>query len=557
LVFFRRVGILEVGLGTLLTTHPENPVNHLVWYLFFAGLAAHASMVCLHFSRMWNAEHFQFFPVALIATGILAYSRRADVVRNATIPRSIVVWGGMTVVFATIFVASLLGLALTGWLSFVAFLALMVYASYGSGGLWSSLPIFIMLLVIKPLPTFLENPLTIGMQKFASLFAGSLLNILGVMHFQQGVVLVLVGKSFMAEEACSGIRSLFSSIVAIVFLGLMNRYHLLRHVLNILQTILWVVVFNAFRIAVVVYIEAAYDFSIAEGWKHELFGYVIFFVIFGTVLSTDRLLAAIVLPRNHDHVDDPETMPKRWSDALVWPGASGSAVALAAIFSVITILSIRMLFMVPDYTISFAEPLMAAEREFLPAEIEGWSVEHFRHINRPEHDLQGSDSYVWDLKKGDRRIKISLDGSFNDFHDLSWCYTALGWSCISNRFYSTIEERAKGIQLPDSELTQLDLDKLSGETGTVLFSAVDKLGDVVVPPPQFGQETTLFVKQSIVHALRFAVGQQTDAGLRATTFVAPVSTVQLVYTPTEPIKEEELKVSSEAFRRYWIGLSCH
>jgi exosortase len=111
-----------------------------------------------------------------------------------------------------------------------------------------------MLLVIRPVPGSLEQLLTINMQKVASTLAGNILNIMGVLHYKQGVVLKLVGQSFMAEEACSGVRSLFSSITAIVFLGLMNRYHWSRHLFNVMQTIMWVVVLNAFRIAVVVYV---------------------------------------------------------------------------------------------------------------------------------------------------------------------------------------------------------------------------------------------------------------------------------------------------------------
>ncbi len=143
-------------------------------------------------------------PGCLGCRGVLAYSHRGDIVRNATAPRMQFVWIGLIAIVLGLTIASLLGLALTGWLSFLAFLAIMIYASYGSRGAVGLGPCLHHVVVIKPLPTFLEQTLTIGMQKIASLFAGCLLNMMGVMHFQQGVVLVLVGKSFMAEEACSG-----------------------------------------------------------------------------------------------------------------------------------------------------------------------------------------------------------------------------------------------------------------------------------------------------------------------------------------------------------------
>jgi len=96
-------------------------------------------------------------------------------------------------------------------------------------------------------------------------------------------------------------------------------------------------------------------------------------------------------------------------------------------------------------------------------------------------------------------------------------------------------------------MTRLDLRKLSGETGVVMFSAIDKGGEVVVPPPEFGQETGVFIQQAIINKLRYAIGMQTQDGLRATTFVPPVSTVQLVYMPTEPANEEELNELKKLF----------
>jgi hypothetical protein len=83
--------------------------------------------------------------------------------------------------------------------------------------------------------------------------------------------------------------------------------------------------------------------------------------------------------------------------------------------------------------------------------------------------------------------------------------------------------------------------KKTGETGIVFFTAVDRGGKIVVPPPQLTRETWLFLQDSIVNGLRFAVGLHTADGLRATTFSAPVSNIQLVVMPDESLTKDEIK----------------
>ncbi len=522
-------------------------MNYLVWILLASGVAAHATMVWLHFSRMWHAEHFQFFPVALIATAVLAYSRRTDIVAAATLPLKWVVWIWAGIIGVTSLFAALLGFALTSWLSFIAFMALLVYATYGWGGLKASLPIWLMLLIIKPVPTFLEQFLTINMQKGASSLAGNLLNMMGIVHYQQGVVLKLVNKAFLAEEACSGIRSLFSSLAAITFLGFMNRYHWFRHLINILQTCVWVVVLNAFRIAAVVYVEDQTSFSIASGFAHDMFGYLIFFAIFGLVLSTDRLLAAVVVPAIHDSPENVEGMPQHWTEAFNWPGGFVDGVVFSATFLLVFVLSIRMVTRVPDYRPLFGEPLPVAEQDFIPLEFDGWQRVDFEYLRRTEHDLQGAESYVWTLQKDDKIIKLSLDGSFTEFHDLVWCYSALGWNYKQDRHYTPVADRAQGIQLPDGEYTHLSLDKNTGETQHVIFSAIDRKGVLVVPPPVVDQDLVRFITEMLRDAARYAFGLKSKDDLRTSTFDGPLSNIQLVYTPRDPIDEEELAELKKLF----------
>ena len=534
----------------------------MIWILLFVGLLAHATLLLAHFQWMWNAEHFQFFPVALMAAAYLAYKRRGLLWQHKTnydsdgrvlpmrLPssRGWVVSAGLALVSITLFFALVLQYPLVGWHCFLAFTAILLIGSYGMHGVWAMMPVYVVLLVIKPLPQFLEQPLTIRMQQTATQLASFLLDLVGLLHYKQGVVLVSVGKSFMAEEACSGIRSLFSSITAIVFWGLLNRYSWRRTCINVVQTVFWVLVFNAIRIAIVIYVEERFGFSIATGWRHDLLGFLIFLFIFGMVLSMDQLLASLIEPHFIGDADETieesrQHIPKiGWMEWLRWAGNRTSLIAWCALFGLIALFGGQMLFMRPDGVFGnrYAERLAAPDKEVLPDELSGWKLEGFEHVTRPEQDLQGSDSFVWTYRDRAERVIVSMDGSFNDYHNLQVCYWAIGWQVKSDAFYTPITKRIRNEVDESGEFTLLRLDKATGEQGLVIFSAIDRRGDIVPKPLVAISDKLIFLMDRFENTLRLAVGLAPKASQRLTTFVPPVSTIQMVYMPSHSIEETDV-----------------
>jgi exosortase len=541
----------------------------MIWVLLVTGLLAHATMLWLHFTRMWSAEHFQYFPVALIAAGYLATQQRHQLGlldkkfkstnslnKSKSTGNPWVTFAALMTVFLFLVIAVVLNLALTGWFAFLLFLAAIIYAGHSWLGLRIMLPVFILLLVIKPLPGFTEQSVTIGMQKIASNLASQMLDLMGIVHSKQGIVIHLATKSFMAEEACSGIRSLFSSITAIVFWGFMFRYPLIRHLLNVAQTIAWVLVWNAIRIAIVVAIEDRAHFSLASGLAHDALGLLIFFVIFGMVLSTDQLLGSAMDRVSLDDADERDESNESGAiepqfaltEFLKWPYSKSYAIALSVCFCVLAFVSFRLLFLIPDYKDSFAAGELSPPTETdLSSEIRGWKTQSFEHIHREQDYLQGRDSYVWRLMRSESEVLLSIDGTFAEFHDLAWCYSSLGWNCDSDRNYTSIQDVANGVIDPTGEYSIIRLSKLTGETGIVLFTSLDQNGQIVVPPPMLGRETGVFVWQSFNNALRYVFGLNAEEGLRATTFVPPVSNIQLVYYPASQVSDSELQEITELF----------
>ena len=523
-------------------------------------------MVLSQFAFMWGSETYQFFPVAIGAAVTMLYARSHEL-QKITIDKTDSDDGTFSlppnVYLITVALAlnvSLLMFARTvqsswlGWISLILFLSTIAYSLFGWSGWKIVFPTLVVLLAIRPVPELLELTVTVGMQQFASKISSWLLDAIGILHYRQGTVLVLANQLFMAEEACSGIRSLFSSVTAILVWGLMNRYHWFRNVLNVVQTIFWVIVFNALRITVVVWVEHSTDFSIASGWKHDIVGLIVFFLIFATTLSTNQLMG-IYAPIPDEFVDDRDdssatelaadnpSSRTATTSSLQWNGSAGSAIFWCSVFGVLAIASLRLSYLDYNYqynSISTEQSLTQPESAFLPSRIDEWQTISFEHEHRSERHNMGSDSYIWKLvNTNGKAVLVSIDGVFDDYHELAVCYDGLGWDVSREVFYAKDSEQADDSEPVSPKLTRLDLKKRTGETGLVLFTAVDKNGGIVLPQPSKATDLLTSFNEKAIGTFRALIGKQAFSGSREAFFLPPVSTIQMVYQPTTAITEED------------------
>ncbi|MEI6342282.1 MAG: exosortase/archaeosortase family protein [Verrucomicrobiota bacterium] len=73
--------------------------------------------------------------------------------------------------------------------------------------------------VAVPIPKFFWNPVVFGLQHFVASLNVEALNLLGIPAIQQNHVIQLPNTTVGVDEACSGVRSLQSSIMAALFIG--------------------------------------------------------------------------------------------------------------------------------------------------------------------------------------------------------------------------------------------------------------------------------------------------------------------------------------------------
>ncbi len=245
-------------------------------------------------NRMWSSGHYQYFPVLLALVAYLIYSRRESLQSQATQPTAWVSAIGLVSVALLALAAHLLYSGFVGIVATVLACWVVVYAIFGSGGLRSVGTVLSLLVFAVPLPLSLDQSLIVKMQFWASQIAAQLLDGLGIMHFRQGVILVTEKSQFMTEEACSGIRSLFSSLTFVCVLSVMQHHHWARAIFNLLQTIIWVILGNAVRVAAVVILADYVSPWFATGAGHEILGMAVFLFILMMVVSTDALVSMVL-----------------------------------------------------------------------------------------------------------------------------------------------------------------------------------------------------------------------------------------------------------------------
>lgn len=141
-----------------------------------------------------------------------------------------------------------------------------------------------------PIPTVIYNRITFPLQLFASRVAEwSLGAIFNIPVIREGNVLELASQKLSVAEACSGIRSLLS----LSFLSLVYAYFFDNKV-----WMRWALFFGVLPIAIlanagrvtITGILSEYNTELAQGFFHELEGFIIFAIAFGMLFLLHLLI---------------------------------------------------------------------------------------------------------------------------------------------------------------------------------------------------------------------------------------------------------------------------
>ncbi len=485
-------------------------------------------MLLVYARLMWARGHYQFFPLLMAVSLWLLHGRISSTKNEGGQPRltiGLLCGDLMLVAAATVLYSSLLA-----FLSFLFLVTITVYDKFGSKGLLAGLPAILLMVFIIPLPGNFDQQLILKLQFLASQLASWVLDAFGQIHFREGVVLITEKKQFFNEEACSGIRSLFSSLAAIAAYGVIRHYSPWRQLFNLCQTVVWVILGNAIRIAIVVFVSDNWTTQIATGTSHEMFGLLIFWLIILLAVCTDLTIDMFKRGKRASDGDDiielsatPIRPPGRPANPLVIYG-------LTCAFVLVCLFSARLYYMrnfLNQIVQIDSSELIPVAVQDLPNTINGWTVASFDYHARNEASLLAPESYIWTLSKQNKRVTISLDGPYPEYHNLESCYSGLGWKTSYRDEYS--DESSSAL-----DGTIVNIEK-SDEHGIVLFSAYDRFGKLIVPLQgsfslkRRGSDTVRNLK------LAFGLSDSEVAGSQL-----PISQIQLLYVTSQEITEDDL-----------------
>ena len=128
------------------------------------------------------------------------------------------------------------------------------------------------------------------MQLFAAKLSSDLIAFIGITVLREGNILHLANTTLEVVDACSGLRSLMS------MMALSAAFAYLSYMKNSAK---WILFFSAFPIAIVVNIVRLTITAImakyigpeaAQGFLHDISGFIIFFVALILLYATQTLL---------------------------------------------------------------------------------------------------------------------------------------------------------------------------------------------------------------------------------------------------------------------------
>ena len=526
----------------LTLSQAKSTAGYWIDFLFLTAFLAHIPVGVEYCRRMWVVGHYQFFPLLAAAAAWLIYDRLVNQGKRQA--RTTATYGLLTICALALLLAVLM-YAPFFWIgSLGALLVVYIYDRWGWQGLRISAPAWLLLVFVVPMPNGLDLKIINKMQFMASQLASWILDAFGQIHFREGVVLITEKKYFFTEEACSGIRSLFSSLAAISIYGVMRHYPLWRHVFNLLQTVMWVIVGNAIRVASVVILADNVDESFASGTTHEMLGLASFVFIFLCAMSTDRGINAwqastidFSLDALESDVVDGEVKSEPVATivnqddpqpAFKW--------ALIGVFGIILLFGARLAYAkIAEDRLNYynEEDLVMLTENELPESINGWKRTSFSYQEREDTRLLAPESFVWTYTKDGRKVTVSLDSPYYDFHNLNDCYEGFGWNVEFNHVY---EDAADLSQLTNH--TELTMNK-TNQFGLVLFTAFDRNGQLVRPNASginYAPSRLTIIKRNINLALG-NLDQTNDP--RMSKQPLPITQVQLLHTSGRSIVDQD------------------
>jgi exosortase len=426
------------------------------------------------FQDLWSRPQYQFFPVAIVAAGYVAWERLRETRLGDLKRGSLPVTAGLLVLAWIILCGGLLYLRLMAPVSTLLMLAAIAWWAGGAKLARILLPTFILLLVIIPPPARFDEIMGSQLRLWAVHAGGRLLDFVWVPHVISGTVLEIPGRRLLVEEACSGINSLMSVIAFSLLYGFWQRRSPIVITLLTVAAAGFVLCANIVRITTGAVLIHYWKIDILSGTAHESLGVLLFAVSLGLVISFDRFLLLVMPRRTEADVTQPDAGQDRNERVLVTTPSPGFAPRLTWWTAAIAFATLGVALQFRTSHAWVASHLSDDASFALPAQLAGWQhLEGEATLNgRPE--TVGRKSQFWLYRSGELTAGIAMDYPFVGFHDATTCYAIAGW-----KIQSTGAVRLAGA--PRDGYYAVTMSKPPMLQGQMLFAQTDEQGHT---PPE-------------------------------------------------------------------------
>jgi len=524
--------------------------------LLVSGICAHGWLLFEFFRERWSSNEGLFVPVAIFLVALLIWLRRKDffarkidevedTVRYQRVRGNVRVAGGIGLLCAGIaLLSNILGSAHLGWISFLMLLGLFAYLLYGKYGYAGALPVLVLLYFMKPIPDAFDPWVQLGFQWASSRMAGVILDFLSIFYYYEGVVMGLVSQDGLSIAACNGVRSLVPAVFFAIAWGIGCRYHWFRTFINVCQTLLWVILFNAIRIAVLLWNQDRGG-DWAESWFATT---VIEIVSLGLILffawSSDQLFASIIEPASNalpDGVIDPGL---KGVDAKPVAPLSAWVAILGIVLLLVGLTSIRCRVMYPSRGDLLEDRILGIQ---LPDEIEGWKIVESKEsydsgksfVFFPKY---GSTNRAWTFEREGRVMQLRIIGSTPRYPGLGWFWKWSGWDMGLESHHATDSSTNE-----PRRYALLELTRLPGEAGAVVGCGIGPSGVSIPHGSIFGLNDN--IGKFLGNAGRYIVGATSLDTVETQSQGTPVGAVSLYRKSARKLDSDQIEELKNVFGR--------
>jgi exosortase len=407
-------------------------------------------------------------PVPIGIVGLLTILARDVAVDPLSVPRVKGLWlAGM--IAAMLYAGGVL--IESTFVQLIAFGAISGCWILGLRGWLRSLGLLVLLILISLPQGLIQESLFIHLQRFAAGMASWALDLFSVPHIQQGAVLETPSGDLFVEEACSGMRSLLTGLVAGQAYLAWVRKSLMFSAWFLLGCAVLLIFGNCLRIFVISLLLVRFGIDWTSGWQHEMMGMLVFIGVLALMPGLKNLMGRVSMsylrwrfPWAIDMDEEDEEESRRRSLPIgkvpfkILEGMPPVVLLSLLMMCAVTIAG-KVVFRsdtTPRFSAEGDYPKL--ERIEMPTVLDGWKQDlAAKEVSVLEK--YGLDQHVWCFRKDGLVAWIAADLPFNHLHQLGLCYRNRDWLLVGD---------GVNREEPEGEFSVLELRSKEGERPPML-----------------------------------------------------------------------------------------